>query len=263
MMIPVMLGFIVSSSIALAAYYKESLNVSGATSAIIIGTLIYALGGPYLFFVLIFFLLSASFFGKLGKNSKPANRGALQVLANSLLASLFIVLYSQSDEIIYLVLYFTSIGVAASDTWSSEIGRLSKNGPYHIFKWKRMDKGLSGAVSFIGLFGGFIKGLSGAVSFIGLFGGFIAAITYAALALVVIDDMTFIYMIGGFAFLGAIIDSMLGIIQVKFKEKKSGKIVDVSTTTTMYHSGMKWLTNNGVNFLSNAITVGIIYLIIR
>ncbi len=246
MMIPVMLGFIVSSSIALAAYYKESLNVSGATSAIIIGTLIYALGGPYLFFVLIFFLLSASFFGKLGKNSKPANRGALQVLANSLLASLFIVLYSQSDEIIYLVLYFTSIGVAASDTWSSEIGRLSKNGPYHIFKWKRMDKGLSGAVSFIGLFGGFI-----------------AAITYAALALVVIDDMTFIYMIGGFAFLGAIIDSMLGIIQVKFKEKKSGKIVDVSTTTTMYHSGMKWLTNNGVNFLSNAITVGIIYLIIR
>jgi len=246
MMIPVMLGFIVSSSIALAAYYKESLNVSGATSAIIIGTLIYALGGPYLFFVLIFFLLSASFFGKLGKNSKPANRGALQVLANSLLASLFIVLYSQSDEIIYLVLYFTSIGVAASDTWSSEIGRLSKNGPYHIFKWKRMDKGLSGAVSFIGLFGGFM-----------------AAITYAALALVVIDDMTFIYMIGGFAFLGAIIDSMLGIIQVKFKEKKSGKIVDVSTTTTMYHSGMKWLTNNGVNFLSNAITVGIIYLIIR
>ncbi len=241
MMIQFMIGFIFSSSIALIAYYKESLNISGAVSAIILGTLLYQYGGPYFFFVLIsFFVLS----GLIGKTHEgyPADRNAIQVLSNGLLAVIFAFLYATEGSLIFMVLFFTSIGISASDTWSSELGKRDKHKPYHIFKWKPMDQGLSGAVSFLGLGGALL-----------------ASLFYTLLAAFVIQDFYYLLIIFGFSFLGTIIDSILGTLQVKYLDQTNGKIVDNKTADTRYHSGIKFLTNSGVNFLTNLVIVLLVY----
>jgi len=240
-MITYMFGFMLSTVIVLLAYYKESLNISGSVSAIIIGTLLYHYGGPYFFFVLISFFVLSGVVGY-SKDNAPSNRNALQVISNSLLALLFAMIYSYQDTQIYAVLFFVSIGVSASDTWSSEIGKCSKNDPYHILKWRRVDKGLSGGVSLLGLLGAIA-----------------ASLLYSLMAIVIIRDFYYILLIFGFSFLGSIIDSILGVFQVKFRDSETGKVVEKKSETSVYYSGIKFLTNSGVNFISNLMIVLIVY----
>ncbi len=240
-MIAFMIGFMLSTIIVLLAYYKESLNMSGAVSAILLGTLLYHYGGPYFFFVLISFFVLSGVIGY-SKDNAPSNRNAVQVISNGLLALIFAMIYAAEQSQIFAVLFFVSIGASASDTWSSEIGKRSKNDPYHILKWRPVDKGLSGGVSFLGLFGALA-----------------ASLLYALMALVVVADFYYILIIFGFSFLGSLVDSILGVFQVKFKDSETGKIVEKKSETSVYFSGIKFLTNSGVNFITNLVIVIIVY----
>ena len=243
MMIQTMLGFILSTTIVLLAYYKESLSISGGVAAIMVGTLIYAFGGPYLFSVLIIFFAASALIGSLRTNPAPANRNALQVLSNALFATVFAILYFIDGAQMYLILYFVTIGVSASDTFSSELGRLSKKEPRHLFTRKTMANGLSGAVSPLGFLGAFL-----------------GATLFASLAIPFIRDPQIIILIGIAAFSGSLIDSALGTIQVKFLDKESGAIVESPGSNTTHHSGVRLLGNSGVNFIANAMIVVILYL---
>ncbi len=241
-MIELMLGFILSSTIAVGAYYRESLSTSGAASAVLMGTLIYGLGGPYLFVLLMVFFLSTALIGHFFKDAMPPSRGSLQVIANGGIATYFAVRYGITAETHYLVLFAASLAVATADTWSSEIGRMAKRGPFNPLTFKPMAAGLSGAVSFLGLFAALLGSL--------LFGLLGFAYIQEAQAFIIITT-------AGFA--GALIDSLLGLMQVKFIDESSGTIEDAPSSVNIYHSGVRTLTNSGVNILSNLIVVSVLY----
>ena len=69
-------------------------------------------------------------------------------------------------------------------------------------------------------------------------------------------------MVGFFSFLGSIIDSMLGTLQVKYIDPLKKRITEEKSQLTEYYSGLKFLDNNGVNFLSNVFSIFIMSVII-
>ncbi len=241
MIIPFMIGFLISSGIALTAYYKESLDTSGATTAIILGMLVYGYGGIWVYLIFISFFLLASLIGYFNDQEAPT-RSMIQVMANGGLATLFIILYTSTDTTLYLALFVGSIAISAADTFSSEAGKLSPKQPVSILTFKPMAKGLSGAITLLGLL---------AALFAGLFYGF--------LAIFLLDDSIIALLILITAFLGSIIDSLLGLLQGKYQDQH-GTIYDHPVPGSRLVSGFKWLTNDAVNILSNLI--GVLLLII-
>ncbi len=233
-----MYGLIASIIIAGYAYVKKSLTLDGTIAAILIGSLIYGYAGGYAYLVLMVFFGSSMLIGKLDKASVKESRNAVQVLANSALATLMAALIGVTQDPLFWGLYMVSVGVSAADTWASELGKRSRSRPFHIFKFKRMDSGLSGAVSLRGILASLAAGF-----------------TFAFLSSFVIDSFTYIFLVGFFSFLGSIIDSMLGTIQVKYKHTISKIITEEKSHLTEYYSGIKYLGNNGVNFLSNMVSL--------
>ncbi len=235
------IGFTLSATIAIAAYYKRALNTSGAMSAIITGTLVFGFGGffPYLIFISFFALSSGIQF--FTDTKQTAQRSYRQVLANGLIAVLFITLYYLEGETIYYALFIGSVAVSAADTASSEVGILSKRSPVSIFTFRRMEKGLSGAITPLGLVAGLLT-----------------ALFYALLSLIPLGLSFFIpILITGF--LGTLIDSALGTVQVKYKHKKT--ISEEKSENATHYAGFRWLDNDLVNFLTNAIAVSVMFII--
>jgi uncharacterized protein (TIGR00297 family) len=242
-MINVLIGYILSMIIGIAAYERKTLNESGVLTAILVGTLIFAYGGWFAFLFLLIFFVSSAYLNTYNKEKAPANRNTAQVLANGGFAALFAVLYEITGLNTYYILIFVSIAVSASDTWSSEIGRLAKTKPRNILTRKPMHRGLSGAVTPLGLLASLAAGI--------IFGG---------LSYLGHQDVLMMVYIAGFGFLGSLIDSVLGTIQVKYTD--GTMITEIKSRTFEHYSGLSWLNNTWVNVFANAFTLGLFYLII-
>ena len=85
------------SLIAVFAYKKKWLTLSGAVSAVILGLIVLWMGGVSAFTVFLFFFVSSSLVSKLSKfvnrrEKKGNRRDMVQVLANGLPAALSILL---------------------------------------------------------------------------------------------------------------------------------------------------------------------------
>lgn len=113
------------------------------------------------------------------------------------------------------------------------ISNVSKGTVYNVLTGKPIKSGLSGGVSFLGLFAGLIGSLS---------------LSFLALPSFGWRGMLFITVLG---FLGSIIDSILGFA---FQRKYTGPTGDLQEIAA-YHiqepvQGFRLITNNMVNFLS-------------
>lgn len=231
-------GFFATSLVGMYAHKKRSLNPSGILAALVVGTIIWGMAGPYAYFILMFFFFSSSLINLFEKDKTPSYRNAWQVFANAGVGTLMAIAYGLTDHDVYFALYIASIGVSACDTWSSEIGKRSIKPPIHIFTFKPMTVGLSGAVS--------LKGLVAALSASFIFGFF---------AWIALSQWLLIVLVGFFSFFGSIIDSMLGVIQVKYQHSATHLLTELKSEQTLYASGLRWLDNNAVNFLANVTTV--------
>ena len=237
----VVIGFVLAALIAAVAYARQSLSRSGAITAIIIGTIIYASGGVFMMSVLLTFFVSSNVIGRLFKIKKePAKRTAKQVVANGLVATLMATIFYITQDELFLLLFVISIAVATADTWSSELGVLSKTPPVSLVTFKPTKYGVSGSVTWIGLF----------ASFVG--------------AVLISSFVMFNIWVMIFGFLGSILDSLLGHFQVRYLDSTSGEVIEdqEKNSSDKYHSGIRYLTNDGVNFISNAVTVLVAYLIL-
>jgi uncharacterized protein (TIGR00297 family) len=232
------IGFILSMLIGVLAYKKESLSESGVLTALVLGTLIFGFAGWFAFLVLISFFVLSSLISNFNPDKKSSRRTAVQVLSNGLIATIAGMLYYVYGNFEFLVLLVASIAMAASDTWSSEIGRLSKNDPRHIFTFKVMKKGLSGGVSLLGFSASILAGF-----------------VFSALIFIITDQLIYVFLVFIFAFLGSLIDSMLGTIQAKYRDLSTNEIVENQYEGSIYYSGFTWISNNKVNLLSNLIGV--------
>ena len=191
--------------------------------------------------VLFAFFVSSSLFSVLYKGEKRhSNRTYKQVLANGLIGVILSILYLVYNDELFKLLYTISFAVSTADTWAGEIGKLSKYKPRNIVTWKQTDYGLSGSVTVLGTIASF-----GGSVFISLF-------------------LFLNYHVILWGFLGSIVDSFLGTLQVKYKVAHGGIVENVIDKQDIEQVlGISWLSNNVVNFTSNVIIVFIAYLVLN
>jgi uncharacterized protein (TIGR00297 family) len=257
-----LIGLLLSAAIAALAYWRGSLSRSGAAGALIVGTLIFGLGGWVWGVLLAVFFISSSFLSHFKEREKAAvaekfekghRRDMGQVLANGGLGALIAVLsaIAPASAVPSEMWFYLFVGVMATvtaDTWATELGTLSKAAPRLITSGRAVEVGTSGGVSPLGTAVSFAGGL-----LIGLTAGLLAPLAgllpwSAALPLALIGAA------GGAA--GSAIDSLMGatIQQIYYCDtcrKETERQVHRCGTTTRPIRGWSWMNNDLVNLISS------------
>ena len=247
-------SFVISLiTIVLFYFYKRKhLSLDGFLSSTLMAGLILGFGGlKYVLPIAIFFILSTllSKVGMKNLRESKSGRNASQVFANGgvgLVLCIFNHFYQM--ELIY-IMFLASIAAANSDTWATEIGKLSRTRPKDIISGRSLNKGESGGITFIGLLGS----MSG--SFVIATVGYFLDINTSYLIILFISG-----------FLGSIFDSILGsTLQSRFILIDGKTIKEEKETDSYHYSGLVSINNNSVNFLctlSAPIFFILLYLII-
>ncbi|MDD3241713.1 MAG: DUF92 domain-containing protein [Bacilli bacterium] len=232
--------------IVLVANSLKLITLGGMITSFLVGFLIYYYGGLYSYIALILFFTSSNIIEIFRKNKikKYLNpRTYKQVLANGLIPSILAIIYYITNHKIYLFMLFVSLAGSNSDTWSGEIGKYSKNKVKYILSKKVIEKGISGGITNIGIFGGLLGSL--VISLISLFK-------------FDIKIFIFIFLLG---FINTIIDSILG-------EKLQGLYIDKNSKITEKYNkkykkikGYKFFTNNKVNLFTSIILLMLSFIV--
>ncbi|KKX52945.1 MULTISPECIES: DUF92 domain-containing protein [Brevibacillus] len=163
-----LIGLACSAGIAGAAYAKRSLSGSGFFAAVMLGTVMYALGSAVWFGSLIAFFVSSTLWSKWKKHAKAeaesgyektGRRDAGQVLANG---GVGLLLCAANWAYPHPLWWYAFLGVMAAvtaDTWATEIGGLSRTPPISIKTGRRVPPGTSGGVSGLGMVASLAGGL--------------------------------------------------------------------------------------------------------
>ena len=235
--------------------------------------------------MLAFFFSSS----KIGKhtNETPANRDWKQVCCNSLIGTLFGVLYhytlqtfdplpflsSPYSSTFYLGGFLSFYACATADTWASEIGILSSTPPRLITNpWRIVPKGTNGGVTLLGLAASLCGGL-----FIGFVFYFSSCVTLQQVRDSYGDDASddvmptshgmreshasqyWMIVIGTICgLMGSLLDSLLG-ATLQFSgismTQRNVIVEDPNIDKDIKHiSGRFILSNNAVNMISTMIT---------
>lgn len=176
-----------------------------------------------------------------GINKKHGPRDHIQVIANGLAAFVCILLYRITDHRAFFIGFAVAIAQALADSFSSDVGVLSKGAPISICRFKPVPRGLSGGISLLGT----LAGLSASV-----FCGLIYFLFFF--------DISGALYIVAFAFLGCLIDSVIGdLLQEKFQCPACHCLTEKSThcdTPTTHVSGIRHLDNCAVNLITNCVS---------
>ncbi|TSB46833.1 DUF92 domain-containing protein [Alkalicoccobacillus porphyridii] len=234
--------------IALTAYRLKKLTKLGACASIVVGIAIcYGFGLSGLLLLAAFFISSSalsSIFSSKDMDQmtlKGNQRDEVQVLANGGVAAAIAVLYAIDPSDIYQVMFIASLAAANSDTWASEIGKLSKSLPFHVLSFKRVSTGTSGAVTLLGTLAAFAGSTliaSGTV----LFSWSSIEWQFPLICAIIVAG-----------FVGNLTDTVLGAtIQVSYKcdicDQTTEKLIHCGQNT-VHKDGLTWVTNDTVNAL--------------
>jgi uncharacterized protein (TIGR00297 family) len=241
-------GFLLAILISFLAYKAHSLNKSGAIAALLVGTIIFGIGGwSWAILLLTFFITSSALSRAFKKQkqkldekfSKGHERDAGQVFGNGGIATFFagLNLFYPNEPIIWLC-FSASLAAVNADTWATELGVLNKTPPRMITNLNKVvEKGTSGGISLTGL----IASLAGS--------GLIAF-----LASLLTDNWSLFLLITFSGLAASLFDSLLGgTIQAMYfcpthnKETEKHPL-HTCGTQTIHIRGWKWLNNDLVNF---------------
>lgn len=186
-----------------------------------------------------------------GLEKKSSGRSFIQILANGGLGTLCMILFGLTNEIWLFGLSITAIGGCFIDSISSDIGCMAKQKPYDFLKHTEVENGISGGMTILGT-------ASSAV-----FSMIIAMFVCLGAKINIWPAL----LIGGLTFMQTLIDTVMGsLLQVKYR----CPICAVNTekhehcgVTTVYCSGVKWIDNNVVNFLSSLVISLLAAIILR
>lgn len=245
------ISIILSLLLGLIAYLKRALTMPALILAVLFSTLITYFGGITSFIILVVVFLGSIITKLFHKSKKKAKRKLIQIISNVGIGVLSLIIYKFTSNDLYLLIYASVMAESLADTLASDIGVLSKSEPINILTFKKGERGLSGNISFLGLTSALIGSLLiGTIYYIGMDKSITSFI---------------IIILSGF--LGSLIDSILGAsIQVKYKCTKCKKITERKEhcgKKTNYYKGIKWIDNNLVNLLSNAIVFIILLIILN
>ncbi|XP_024023088.1 protein PGR [Morus notabilis] len=268
-----LIAVLISSLIAIRAYRRKSLDLSGAISGFIVMSIHIAVGYRYGALILVFFFTSSKL-TKVGEEKKRrvdadfkegGQRNWVQVLSNSGIATIFVLIIwrlteweekclDSKNSVLITALIGGVIGHYAccnGDTWSSELGVLSDAQPRLITTFKPVRKGTNGGVTKTGLLAAAAAGSVIGLTFVVL--GFLTAkCTYdAALKQLLVVPLSTIA-----GLLGSMIDSLLGAtLQFSGFCTVRNKVVGKPGPTVKKISGLNFLDNNLVNAVSILLTI--------
>lgn len=251
----ILYGFLLALITAYVAYRARSLNKSGAFAAMLIGTIVFGLGGwQWAVLLLLFFITSSALSRAFKKRKQDLNekfskgheRDAGQVFGNGGLATLFVVLHALYPESgLGWAGFAASLAAVNADTWATELGVLNPTPP-RLFTdlRKRVEKGTSGGISLFGTFAALLGAVSIALP-AALFAqnwGLLPLITIAGLAGSLFDSL-----------LGATVQAMYFCPSDQKETEKHPR--HTCGTVTVHIRGWKWLDNDWVNFACSLFAV--------
>lgn len=256
------IGFILAIMIAYLAHRVHSLDTSGALAAVIVGTIVFGIGGWRWAILLLIFFVTSSTLSRLFKQrkqslnekySKGDRRDAGQVLGNGGLATAFVLIHAlYPGSSIGWVGFAAALAAVNADTWATELGVLNPTPPRMITDLrKRVEKGTSGGISLFG-------------TFASLLGAAVIALPAALLA----NNWTLLPLVALAGLAGSLFDSLLGAtVQAMYycpiDQKETEKHpLHTCGTKTVHIRGWKWLDNDWVNFACGALGVMIALLFI-
>lgn len=229
-----------AAAVALAAFFARALSPSGAFAATLVGTaVLFGAGWPGGLVLATFFLGSTLVSRGIPDPSvqtldaKGTRRDAGQVVANGGPAVVGALLGSPG-------MLIAGLAAAAADTWATSLGAMSSRPPRLITTGKPVPAGTSGAVSWLGTFGG----LLGAATV-----GGVAALAFHSAGLF---PLSLALGLGGM-----LLDSFLGAgIQARFScpscRVPCERPVHRCGTPAVLLYGMRWCSNDAVNAISTA-----------
>jgi uncharacterized protein (TIGR00297 family) len=163
-------------------------------------------------------------------DDKPRNWK--QSVANVGVPSVLALVHTLYPVDVFIFMSFCSLACASADTWSSEIGVLSKSKPVFLVSRALTEKGVSGGVTSLGT----------AASIMG-------SVVIAGIYFMFHDNLMHALLVGAIGFLGSVLDSVIGeLFQAKYiggnseitDDKNAGELV----------SGLRIISNNKVNFIA-------------
>jgi uncharacterized protein (TIGR00297 family) len=203
-------GFILNAVASVLALWRGSVDPGGAIVGTVLGTIIFAVGSPFFWLILMAFFISSTGLGWVRPVEKEAlksmhqkgnRRDLFQVLANGGMGALMALLFGLTRDPAWALGFAVSFASSNADTWASELGVLSRNGPVSLLRLRPVPRGISGGVSLAGC------GAS-------LAGAIFIALIFAA------ENLPMRLLSGGFlrvaafvtagGFLGSLLDSLLG-----------------------------------------------------
>lgn len=232
-------------------YVRKSITPRGIITGGIITFGLAYYGGIPMFLMIFLFYIVDKIFSIITDDQSDDQRNEIQILSNTLIPYVCVLLYAYYKNDILIVLASAGFAECLADTLSSTIGKHAK---YHIClrNLKRDENELSGDVSVLGILAS-------------LFGALIISFTYYELINANFFHFVLITVLG---VVGAFIDSVLGaFVQNKYQCSKCKNIVEEKrhcNRKTKKISGFLFIDNSTVNFLSVLITVviGMIILIL-
>jgi uncharacterized protein (TIGR00297 family) len=194
----------VTAIFAALAYALGMVSRGGALGGFVVGTAIYVSLGTQGFAILAFFVVGGSLLTRLGYGRKRRSgtaeaaggrRGARNALANCGVAVACALLYTLTSSDVLAAAFVAALGAAFADTAESEVGQIYGRAPRLITTLGKVLPGTDGAVSLAGTLAGIAA----------------AALTAVlGLALGLIDDPTSMLLVALAAFLGTVVDSLVG-----------------------------------------------------
>ena len=258
-LLPLALGFAASALLILPAFARASLDRTGAAAAIVLGTLVQWTGGWVAFLALVFFFGPAVVVSKTGGSLKDGDakavhrrtgsRTAVQVLANGGPALLFLVVSAlEGGSVAFLGAGLCALAAAGADTWSSELGMLSRRDPVSFLTRQPVRRGLSGGVTTLG----FLGALVGAA--------FIAPLALF-IGLPVIKGLLAVAAVMACGMAGSLLDSLLGdTLQAKYRDPMSEgwtERTEKDGAALTLERGFAWVDNDLVNAVSSLAAGGL------
>ncbi|MDB5078306.1 MAG: hypothetical protein JWP00_230 [Chloroflexi bacterium] len=258
-------GLVLSSIIGVVAYRKQALSKSGVWGAIITGTAIFGFGGWTWGLTLMAFFVYGTLLSRFKEKQKEhlaaekfekgSRRDLGQALANGGVGAVLAVLYFLNPASQWLFAGFIgAMATVNADTWATELGVLSKQGPRLITSGRRVPPGTSGGITVLGTLATTLGGLAIGLTVWGLVLGraWLQPGTNWAGYWWVLSVAT----LGGLV--GSLSDSLMGAtVQAMYSQagtgKETEKKLDSQGQPNVFRRGWPFMNNDAVNFCSSAI----------